>query len=89
MAIERDGKIVENELAQDMMRRSIERTGKLIMACSELPRIGEVQEYAGLPLRCVRHVSHEEGIVDWKITSDIWGMAYNEGDFFFEVQVAD
>jgi len=82
--------VISNEQAQEWIRLTLERCGRLIMSAPVEPLIGEVQEFAGLPWRVVCHVSIEEAKLYDTLTADIWGSEDFDGqDFYFEVQVAD
>jgi hypothetical protein len=84
------GEQISDEVAQDMIRRTIERTGKFLLCSRVKPTLGEVQNYAGLPMRAVRHVSLEEAREHDEATADIWkDVSFHDDDFHFEVEVAD
>ena len=91
MPVERCGVTMTDEDAQDRLRRTIERCGRIVMACDGPVNIGDVQEYAGLPLRVVRFTTFEDAVKDQEQCGDIWG----ERNFldpmsnYFEVEVAD
>jgi hypothetical protein len=81
---------INDEIAQEMIRRTIERTGKFLLSASVKPTLGEVQNFGGLPMRVIRHVSFGEALAHAKATSDIWlGDYVDSEDFNFEVVVAD
>jgi hypothetical protein len=88
------GETMSDEDAQVLIRRTIERSGRFIMHAPNEPRPGEVQMYAGLPLRFVRFVTYEEAVADHKLTTDIWKCEHTDvcidpDEFHFEVEVAD
>jgi hypothetical protein len=88
------GHQISDEDAQVLIRRTFERTGKFIMHAPVEPILGEVQMYAGLPLRFVRFVTYEEAVADHAMTTDIWGCQHrdvciNPDEYHFEVEVAD
>ncbi len=90
--INEDGRVMTEAEAQECVRRSIERFGCMILSAKVKPRIGEVQEFAGLPMRCAKFVSAEEGARFHFATVDIWGAEHqppNSNEFFFIVEVAD
>ena len=87
-----DGRVFSQTEAQECIRRSIERFGCMILSADIKPRIGEVQVFAGLPMRCAKFVSAEEGARFHWDTVDIWGDEHqppNSNEFFFVVEVAD
>jgi hypothetical protein len=84
------GHQISDEDAQEMIRRTIEREGKFFLCAPVKPRIGEVHNYAGLPMRAVRYVSFEEAKAHAEATADIWWNGYcSKDDYHFEVEVAD
>lgn len=92
---ENTNKEMTDEQAQELIRQTIERVGKFILSHEIKPKIGQIQEFAGLPMRVVRYVSRDEAIEDDKKTRDLWGKYPTpgnlppEGLYFFEVEVAD
>ncbi len=92
---ESTGEEMTNEQVHELIRQTIERVGKFILSHEIQPAIGQIQEFAGLPMRVVRHVSRDEAIEDGARTGDIWGLYPTpenlppEGLYFFEVEVAD
>jgi hypothetical protein len=86
-----DGATMTQTEAQDAIRRTIERTGRFILASIFTPEIGQVQDYAGLPMRVVRIVTHADAIEHQNLTKDIWGdwPQVDDTEVYFEVVVAD
>lgn len=82
------GDLMENDEAQRRILATIERTGKFILSAPLQPRIGEVQDFSGLPMRCVRYTTYEAAVAN--ACDDLWGHEdLDPEDFFFEVEVAD
>jgi hypothetical protein len=88
--------ILTAEETQQRLRQVFELAGKIIFGHSSPPPIGEVRNFAGLPLRVVRLVSNEEAREYYKLTSGIWIQVGLTGDpepvpgnTYFEVEVAD
>lgn len=81
-----DGEIVSRDAAQDMVRRTIQRYGRFLMSADNPPSPGEVQNFAGLPLRVVRFVTEQEARAEH--SPDIWG-EWVDSAYHFEVEVAD
>jgi hypothetical protein len=84
-----DGEIWDDEKAQAAIRETIQRCGRFVLGASLQPRIGEIQEFAGLPLKVTRYVSKEEANRDEDLTADIWQYRRSNYAFYFEVEVAD
>jgi hypothetical protein len=82
------GKTMTFEQAHEAIRETIRRHGRFILSNPDPQQIGEVRDYAGLPMRVVRLVPTEEAFVER--CPDIWGEVWNGDDeFYFEVEVAD
>lgn len=77
--------------AQERIRQTIARTGRFILFDDvSAPRIGQVEMYAGLPLRVVKFVTFEEAKAN--ACEDIWGgepKMFDPNACYFEVEVAD
>lgn len=77
-----------DELAQQRIAETIRRHGRFILSSFIQPEIGDVQLWAGLPMRCVRYVTKEEAIQNKD--DDLWGKGMDESrQYHFEVEVAD
>ena len=84
-----DGRKLTQSQAQEKIKLTIERMGYFFLSSDEKPKIGEVQMYAGLPMRAVRHLTYSEA--KESSAMDIWE-SYAELDplkYHFEVEVAD
>lgn len=84
------GEVLTDEVSQQLIRETIQRTGRFILHSPIPPTIGEIQEFAGLPFRAVKFVSIEEAKKNH--CPDLWGEwdSNQEDDkSFFEVEVAD
>jgi hypothetical protein len=62
--------------------------GRIILNAYLPPPIGEIQSFAGLPMRVVRWVPIDEAREDFEIDHDD-GDAFDADMFYFEVEVAD
>jgi len=85
------GKQMSTEEAHAAIAETIKRCGRFILAAPIAPTLGEIQSFAGLPMRAVRYVTFEEYKNDSDASLDIWGvLSPGQGDdSFFEVEVAD
>lgn len=82
------GKRMTTAEAHEAIRRTFELKGRFILASPIQPELGEVQNYAGLPMRCTRYVTVEDAIQNH--VDEIWGeWESDHEDFYFEVEVAD
>lgn len=81
------GDILSDEQAQEMIRRTIEQKGRFILHSPIKPTLGEVQNFAGLPMRMVRFVSYEDAKTNE--CPEIWRSGLPKGEYYFEVEVAD
>jgi len=84
--ISEEGEVVDKEQAQEMVRQTIERFGRFLMGADSLPSPGQIQSFAGLPLRMVRFVTEQEARREH--CPDIWG-EWVDSAYHFEVEVAD
>ena len=85
-----DGEVKTREEAQEMIRQTIERTGRFLLSSPIEPVPGEIRDFAGLPFRFVRFVTREEADADAASVADIWGSTKaNDNEYHFEVEVAD
>lgn len=86
------GKKLSQKEAQKRIRKTIERTGRFLLSSPVEPSPGDIQEYAGLPMRFVRLVTQEEFEEHDAATADIWREVPPEAEedcYHFEVEVAD
>ena len=58
--IHEDGSVVTNEEFQEWLKEEINLCGFVLLCNFMEPEIGEVRTFCALPMRVVRHVSHEE-----------------------------
>lgn len=85
------GHVLTDEQGLDRLRRTIERTGQLLMCADNPVPVGSVRHICGVPFRCVRLASRKEYIAHEAACNDIWPERWGpmkEG-YFFEVVVAD
>lgn len=89
MMVDPDGNLVSDEEVQEMIRETINRTGRFILDSEIMEPVGTVQFWAGLPFRIVRQVTIEEHRENF--CPDIWGPPeqLDPNRFHFEVEVAD
>jgi hypothetical protein len=77
---------ITNEQGQEMIRRTIERFGRMILSADNYVPLGAVQEFAGLPLKATRYVTEAEAFQEhWP---EVWG-PWEAARYYFEVVVAD
>jgi hypothetical protein len=88
MENEDTGEIVTDAQIQELMRDVINKKGRLILSAPYPPQIGEVQVFAGLPMRCVRHVTLQEAVENG--TGHPLERSWPDPEqFHFEAEVAD
>jgi hypothetical protein len=88
------GEVLTYEKYQEHLRKQLHLLGKIILCSWAQPEIGEVQTFAGLPMRCVRHVSNEEAMAHHRAEIAVFpehGPLSSDckDKFHFEVVVAD
>jgi hypothetical protein len=88
------GETMTEEKYQELLREQSRVLGKIILCSWVQPEIGEVQRFAGLPMRCVRHVPNEEAIEYHRAEIEAFPecgpiCSDCEDKFHFEVVVAD
>jgi hypothetical protein len=78
--------VVDDNEAQEMIQRTVKKFGRFILGCDAKPRIGDIEEFAGLPLRAVKFVTEAEALREHDPAT--WGdwVSYK---YYFEVEVAD
>lgn len=89
--LERAGVTLTDDEAQNKLRQTIDRCGRIVMAAHGPVDIGQTQTFAGLPLRVVRLTTYEDAVKDQEMCADIWGERtfLDPLDCYFEVEVAD
>ena len=82
---------ISEQEGQDRIRRTIERMGYFVLGADCPVKLGDVQEWCGLPMRVVRFITEEEAKKHDEGCRDIW---FDELFFihcvhYFVVEVAD
>ena len=88
------GEVIDDKEARRRILETIKRCGRFIMQCTTPPpRIGEVQQVGPFPMRCVRIVTYQEALADWRIIEDLRGPCGpcdpDPENAYFEVECAD
>jgi hypothetical protein len=86
--ISNNGDTMTVEQAHEAIRKTIELKGRFILSAEYEVHIGEIQTWAGLPMRVVRFATYQEAVEN--CVEDLWGDLHIDPEcFFFEVEVAD
>jgi hypothetical protein len=86
--VNQEGGRMSYTTAQRRIAETFRRTGIFILGCPCPPQIGEVQTFAGLPMRVVRYCTIEEALENHQ--PDLWGeVNLPSDDAYFAVEVAD
>lgn len=86
------GRTMSDRQFQKKIQKFIAAGNKFILCSDIRPEIGEIQMFAGLPFKAVRYVTSEEAHAhyDKPLYTHLFGSrADDDGQFYFEVEVAD
>jgi hypothetical protein len=94
MMLDGDGNRLTEEEVQEMMRKELALTGRIVLCASCAFQVGDIRIFAGLPLRVTRLVPLKEAreyhaLIDDARIYKAKSEEFHEDEFHFEVEVAD